>query len=253
MTGGLTQLLAAPSVPPAQAHAARVVAHALDDLARMGISRGSVCVSESIRPLATAVAGNPHVRHEAPDCKRIVVGVDPSGSSKAGSAETGIVVAGRGRDDHGYILADASLTGTPEQWGRVAVDAYHYHQADRIVVERNFGGEMCRHVIGSIDRTVRVVLVTASRGKAIRAEPVVSLYEQNRIHHVGQFPTLEDQMTGWAPMGNDPSPDRLDALVWACSELMVTGHQVYPSLTFNEFFGAGLDRSGRRYADWTKV
>lgn len=159
---------------------------------------------------------------EAPRLKRIVVGVDPAGG---GAAEIGIVVAGLGVDGKGYVLADVSMAGTPDAWGRVAVEAYHGWQADRVVVERNYGGDMAEAVLRTADRTVPVKMVTASRGKIPRAEPVAALYEQGRVHHVGRFPKLEDQMCTYTA-DDKVSPDRMDALVWALSELMVTGHVV---------------------------
>ena len=149
---------------------------------------------------------------------RIVVAIDPSGG---GAAETGIVVAGLGRDGHGYALRDASGRYTPEGWARTAVNAYQDHSADRIVAERNYGGEMVASTIRAIAPNVPVKLVNASRGKQVRAEPVVALFEQNRAHLAGVHPVLEDQLCQWNPLGNDPSPDRLDALVWALTDLML--------------------------------
>lgn len=155
-----------------------------------------------------------------PDLTRVAVAVDPQGSTVSG--ETGIVGAGmamQGDTSHFYTLEDASLSGTPEEWGRAAVTLYHKLKADVLVAERNYGGDMVESVIKTIDRTVNVKLVTASRGKQLRAEPVAAIYEQGRGHHVGTFPLLEDQMCEWEP--GLPSPDRLDALVWAGTELML--------------------------------
>lgn len=152
------------------------------------------------------------------DLRRVVIGVDPSGSS--GRDETGIIGAGIGRDGRGYVLADASGQYTPDGWGRAAVGLYRSLKADRIIAERNYGGEMVAATLRAVDPSVPVKLVTASRGKAIRAEPIAALYEQRRVHHVGAFPGLEDQMCSWAPDSNMASPDRLDALVWALTELM---------------------------------
>lgn len=151
---------------------------------------------------------------------RIVVAVDPPGGSTKGNAECGIVVAGIGSDRHGYVLADLSGRMSPEQWARAAVNAYQGHKADRIVAEQNFGGAMVESTIRSVDPRVPVKMVVASRGKQVRAEPIAAFYEQHRVHHVGEFPTLEDQMTGWDPAANGPSPDRVDALVWALTQLM---------------------------------
>lgn len=158
---------------------------------------------------------------EHPQLVRVVVGVDPEAESGEGSAETGIIVAGLGKDGHGYVLEDASLRGTPDQWGRAVVTAYHKLQADRIIGEVNNGGEMVGYVIRTIDRRVPFRAVRASRGKVARAEPVAALYEQGKVHHVGVFAELEDQLCSWVP--GDKSPDRLDALVWSLTELMIPG------------------------------
>jgi phage terminase large subunit-like protein len=153
---------------------------------------------------------------------RVVVAVDPSGGSGEGNAECGIVVCSRGWDGHGYVLADASGKYTPEGWARRALNLYHQYGASLIVAEKNFGGDMVESTIRMVG-SARVKMVTASRGKAVRAEPVVAAYEQTpqRAHHVGVFPDLEDQLCQWSPNGGGPSPDRLDALVWALTELIV--------------------------------
>jgi phage terminase large subunit-like protein len=151
--------------------------------------------------------------------KRIVVGVDPSGG---GGAEQGIVVCGLGKDGRYYVLADRTCRLSPDGWGRRAVDAYHEFGADRIVAEGNFGGDMVEAVIRNVDPSCSYRKVTASRGKRQRAEPVVALYEQGHVTHLGVFAELEDQMTTWVPDADfaQPSPDRVDALVWAVSDLM---------------------------------
>lgn len=153
-----------------------------------------------------------------PELVRVVVAVDPQASQSDESAETGIVVAGLGTDGQGYVLGDLSLSGSPTEWATVAVDAYHYHRADAVVPEKNNGGDMVVGTIEAVDRTVNVKPVWASRGKRTRAEPISTLYEKNRIHHVGAFADLEGQMTTWVP--GMTSPDRMDALVWALTELM---------------------------------
>lgn len=154
---------------------------------------------------------------EYPELVRIVVAVDPEAESHEQSAETGIIVAGIAANKHIYVLDDASLRGTPEQWGSAAVLAYYRYEADRIIGEVNNGGEMVGYVIRTIDPSVPFSAVRASRGKAIRAEPVAALYEQGKVHHVKIFSELEEQLCSWVP-GNK-SPDRLDALVWAITEL----------------------------------
>lgn len=155
---------------------------------------------------------------EARVFKRVVVAIDPSGG---GGAETGIVVAGLGQDGHGYILRDLSGRFTPERWAHAAVTAYQDHRADRIVAERNYGGAMVEGTIRATAPNVPVRLVNATRGKAVRAEPVVALFEQRRVHLAGLHSALEDQLCEWDPMGHEPSPDRLDAMVWAITDLML--------------------------------
>lgn len=156
---------------------------------------------------------------EPPPLKRIVVALDPAATKNANSDETGLVVCGIGTDGHGYVLADLTLRGSPEEWGRAAVYAYHIHGADRIIGETNNGGEMVEHVIRTVDDQVPFKAVHASRGKITRAEPISALYEQDRCHHVGSFPVLEDQMCEYDPKTAKYSPDRMDALVWAFTEL----------------------------------
>jgi predicted phage terminase large subunit-like protein len=164
-------------------------------------------------------------RTKAPDLPRVVVAVDPSGGDGEGNDEQGIVVAGIGVDGKCYVLADMTCKLTPDGWGRRAVKAYSDYQADKIVYENNFGGAMVEHVImtaaKSMGERVFTKEVKASRGKVVRAEPCAALYEQGRVHHVGVFSELEDQMCIFTPTGEfDKSPDRVDALVWAMTELM---------------------------------
>lgn len=154
---------------------------------------------------------------EAPEMVRIVVGVDPKTSSEADS-ETGIIVAGTGTDGHFYILEDCSVNDSPEAWARRVVSAYTRHKADRIIAEANQGGDMVTSVLRTVERNISITPVWASRGKQTRAEPIAALYEQGRVHHIGALPQLEDQMCTWVP--GAPSPDRMDALVWAVTALM---------------------------------
>lgn len=157
---------------------------------------------------------------EAPDhMDRIVVGVDPAGSKRRTADETGIVVVGIA-DDELYVLADRSGRYTPTGWAGAAMGAYDQFNADAIAVEVNFGGDMVRQVMRSIDATPRIIDVRATRGKSIRMEPVVGRYERGEVHHVGPFPELEEQLTTWLPYEDRHSPDRADALVWACVHLM---------------------------------
>lgn len=160
----------------------------------------------------------------APAMQRIVVAVDPSGTRGGDGADmVGIVVAGKGADGRCYVIADRTCSLPPAGWARRAVDAYHEFGADRIVAERNFGGDMVRHVIASADPKAAYREVTASRGKFVRAEPIAALYEQGKVSHVGALSALEDQMCQMTPAGYEGggSPDRLDAAVWALTELML--------------------------------
>ena len=156
---------------------------------------------------------------------RVVVAIDPAVSTSEDADETGIIVAGRDANGHGYVLADASGRYAPAEWARVAIAAYGAHQADRIVAEINNGGEMVEATLRMIDPNVPFGAVRAARGKVARAEPVAALYEQGRIHHLGAFPQLEDQMCAFTSdfdrTAAGYSPDRVDALVWAFTELLV--------------------------------
>jgi len=160
---------------------------------------------------------------DPPAYSRVVIGVDPSG----GGDEIGIVGAALGTEGHAYVFADRSGDGSPNAWGSRAVQLYKNADADRIVGERNFGGDMVENVVRNVDGgdVVSYKDVTASRGKQQRAEPVASLYEQGRVHHVGTLPDLEDEMTTWDPQESDWSPNRLDALVWALTELLIEDSQ----------------------------
>jgi phage terminase large subunit-like protein len=178
-----------------------------------------------------------------PDLDRVVVGVDPAVTSRATSAETGIVTVGAiwrrcpcghlPNLPHAFVLADNSLRGTPGEWGKAVVRAYSMHHADRVIGEVNNGGDLVEANVRSVDPNVSYSPVNASRGKKKRAEPVAALYEQHRVHHVGAFPDLEDQMVLWEGEPEDEkdgteeetdfeSPDHMDALVWALTELLVS-------------------------------
>jgi hypothetical protein len=153
-----------------------------------------------------------------PELTRIVVGVDPSVTSMGD--EAGIVTAGV-NGENGYVLADDSVQGSPLTWASAAVKAYYLYSADKIIAEANNGGEMVELTIAQVDPTVPVELVHATRGKRTRAEPIVAQYEKKKVHHVGTFPALEDELCLWVP--GDESPNRLDACVWALTELMLGG------------------------------
>jgi predicted phage terminase large subunit-like protein len=159
-----------------------------------------------------------------PDMRRVVVAIDPAAvasTDESGTAETGIVVAGLGVDGRGYVIDDLSCRKSPNGWARMAVSAYDLHKADAIVAETNQGGDMVEQTIRSVRPDVSYIGVRASRGKVTRAEPVAALYEQGRISHVGSLPQLEDQMVLFTAYGieGDTTADRVDALVWAFTEL----------------------------------
>ena len=156
---------------------------------------------------------------EVPPLMRIVVAIDPAVTSGEDSDETGIVVAGITSDGQYYVLEDLTMRSSPDKWARTAVEAYRRWSADRIIGETNNGGDMIESLLRQVDPTVSYRKVTATRGKILRAEPVASIYEQGRAHHAGSFQALEDQMCNYTPE-SDFSPDRLDALVWAMTELM---------------------------------
>lgn len=168
---------------------------------------------------------------KAPDLSRLVIGVDPSATSTGD--EAGIIAAGV-RDNEGYVLADESVQGSPLVWATAAVTAYHKYKADRIIAEANNGGEMVALTIAQVDSAVPVELVSASRGKQTRAEPIAAQYEQGRVHHVGNFGALEDEMCLWIP--GDSSPNRMDALVWALTPLMLSAQPGF-------FFAGGEKRA----------
>jgi len=154
---------------------------------------------------------------------RVVISVDPAITSNAESDMTGLVVAGVDVSGTCYVLADHTGRYTPEQWATKAVALYHEYSADRIVAERNQGGDMVRDNLRLADDSVPIRLVHASRGKYARAEPVSALYERNKVKHVRGLDELEDQMVQWEPLGSIGSPDRLDAMVWAITDLALKG------------------------------
>ncbi len=176
-----------------------------------------------------------HRVKSAPSLVRIVVAIDPPVTSGEDSDECGIVVAGEGEDGHWYVLDDASAHGlSPSGWAGEALRRFYSYQADRVIAETNNGGDLVETVIRTADPNVSFSQVKASRSKVTRAEPVAALYEQGRVHHVGQFGTLEDQMCDFTSdfdkktMGY--SPDRVDALVWALTELALEGEAGDPRI-----------------------
>lgn len=163
-----------------------------------------------------------HRVEKPPDLVRVVVAVDPAVTSGEDSDDTGIIVAGLGSDGDGYVLADRTCHLSPDEWAKRVVDAYGAFDADRVVAEVNNGGDMVGVVLKTQNDRLPYKKLHASRGKRTRAEPVAALYEQGRVHHVGGFADLEDECCSWVP-GDSDSPDRLDALVWAITDLMLAG------------------------------
>lgn len=156
---------------------------------------------------------------KAPPLSRIVVSVDPAVTNNANSDETGIVVCGSTSDGHGYVLGDYSFKGSPLEWANKAVEIFDIYKADAVLVEVNQGGDMVSAVLKQIRSSLPIREIRVHVGKKLRAEPVAAMYEQGRIHHVGEFANLEDQMTQWTT--DDPdSPDRIDAMVQAFSDLL---------------------------------
>lgn len=166
---------------------------------------------------------NPYRIKAAPaNLERIVIGVDPAVTKKDSSDHTGIVIAGCKRlqgQMHYYVLDDRSLIGSPREWAATAINAYDEYQADRIVAEVNQGGDMVEQTIRNVDRRVSYKGVRATRGKIVRAEPIAELYERGLVHHVGELQLLEDEMCDYCGFDGEKSPDRMDALVWALTEL----------------------------------
>lgn len=174
----------------------------------------------------------------APELVRVVVSVDPSGSSNAESDEVGIGAAGVGMcrckcvnpwdkpELHGFVLADRTAILSPAQWAERSAALYYEVKADRLVAEVNFGGDLVESNIKTLgDSKIAFKAVHASRGKAIRAEPISTLYEKFTVHHVGVHASLETEMTQWNPLVDTRSPNRVDWLVWALTELMLDGVQ----------------------------
>jgi phage terminase large subunit-like protein len=152
---------------------------------------------------------------------RVVVGVDPAGG---GPDEVGIVAVGKA-GERAYVLDDASMKGSPNEWASAVVSAYRRNEADRVVAEKNYGGDMVQSTLRTADPNLPVDVISASRGKQQRAEPCAALYEQGKVLHVQEHDRLEDQMTTWDPQESDTSPDRVDALTWALTDLMLAESQ----------------------------
>ena len=171
------------------------------------------------------------------DLNRIVIGVDPAGSTNEGSDQTGIVVVGVCKDNHGYVLNDRSGKYQPNEWAKVVCDLYDSYAADAVVAEKNFGGDMVFSTINNYRFDIRPKMVTASRGKKRRAEPISMLYMQNRIHHVGHnLRELENELCSYdaekVEKGELPSPNRMDAVVWALNEVIAKKRKLQPRVIY---------------------
>ena len=162
--------------------------------------------------------------------KRVVIGIDPAVTNNIHSDETGIIVAGKGVDEKYYIIDDVSGKMTADNWARVSINAYHKYQANMLIAEVNNGGDLVERVIRGIDNTVKYKSVSATRGKLVRAEPISALYEQGKVSHCGSFKVLEDQMCSYTG-DRHKSPDRLDAMVWAMTELTSSSKQAMWRIT----------------------
>ncbi len=172
----------------------------------------------------------------APDMRRIVVAIDPAVTSSEGADETGIMTVGIGIDGFCYVLADRSARLSPDGWARRAIQAYTDFKADRIIGEVNNGGEMVELTLRTINSNISYKAVHASRGKQARAEPIAALYEQGRVFHIQQFEQLEDQLLTWTPE-TGKSPDRLDTLAWAITEMVLEQGQQETILEYYEPVG----------------
>ncbi len=184
------------------------------------------------------------------DLQRVVIAIDPAATSEGSSDETGIIAAGMGQDKHGYVLADRSGRYRPEEWARKAIALYHLHQADCIVAEVNNGGEMVEGVIRAQAPSIPFRAVHASRGKVTRAEPIAALYELGKVSHAEEFPELETQLCSFTSdfdrKSKGYSPDRVDALVWALSDLfpaITTRAEPPPPVIIPKRVGIGAHRS----------
>ena len=168
--------------------------------------------------------------------QRVVVGVDPAVTANPDSDETGIVVCALTYSRHVLVLADRSLRATTDAWARAVIEAYRYFRADCVIAETNQGGDLVEAALRTVDPAVAYRGVRATRGKVIRAEPVAMLYERGRVHHAGyggQLEVLEDQLCTWSPQEGEGSPDRMDALVWAITELLIDNSPGTAAMQFN--------------------
>jgi len=176
------------------------------------------------------------------DLRRVVIAIDPAVTATAQSDETGILACGLGHETppHGYVLEDVSGRYTPDEWADHAIALYHRWSADRIVAEVNNGGDLVGYTLKTRWPSTPFLALHASRGKRTRAEPISALYEQGRVHHVGLFPDLEDQLCTWDARTSDDSPDRMDAMVWAFTELLLRPAASVAAVTVDDRWQYGL-------------
>lgn len=186
-------------------------------------TEGALWTDELINNTRLSGSSAWNIETKAPIYRRIVIAIDPAVTSKDTSDETGIVVTAEGFDGHLYVLEDRSDTYTPSEWAKMAVSLYRKYKADRIIGEVNNGGDLIEAVIRQVDENVSYKSVHATRDKLTRAEPVAALYEQGKAHHVGELTELELEMTSWSAKVGEKSPNRIDALVWGATELVLDG------------------------------
>lgn len=186
-------------------------------------SEGALWTDELINNTRLPTSSAWSIESRSPVYKRIVIAIDPAVTSKDTSDETGIVVTAEGFDGHLYVLEDQSDIYTPSEWAKMAVSLYRKYRADRIIGEVNNGGDLIEAVIRQVDGNVSYKSVHATRDKLTRAEPVAALYEQGKAHHIGELPELELEMTSWSAKAGEKSPNRIDALVWGATELVLDG------------------------------
>jgi len=184
-------------------------------------TEGALWTDELINNNRVPFSGAWSLESKGPVYRRIVISIDPAVTSKDTSDETGIVVTAEGFDGHLYVLEDQSDIYTPAEWAKKAVLLYRKYKADRIIGEVNNGGDLIEAVIRQVDENVSYKSVHATRDKLTRAEPVAALYEQGKAHHVGELPELELEMTSWSAKVGEKSPNRIDALVWGATELVL--------------------------------
>lgn len=186
--------------------------------------------AEILEDVEGALFNGPNIeknrQEQMPEMQRIVVAIDPAVTSNENSDETGIIVCGRGIDDRFYIIEDSSGIYSPDVWIKKAIQLYYHYKADTIIAETNNGGDLIEKLLRVQDINVPYKSVRATRGKFLRAEPISSLYEQDKISHLKYFKELEEQMCQYTP-NSIKSPDRLDALVWGITSLLSSGRAVY--------------------------